>query len=667
MSRIVLHTLSCLFMFSLCSPISAVVPRYRITTLGYTDAEHTREDGYKLSTAWSTELNEAGQVGGLSYRYNNGTRDMGQNAWLYNGTAVTSIGFSGSEYTRSDGYQNSGVNEINSAGQARGFSQKFIGSIDAGYSAWYYDGSNTLDLGLSGGQYAYHTATDLNEAGQVVGVSGSSPRYVRGLHDSWFFDGSKVVQIGLTHGEHSRGDLRSSDAEGLNENGQVYGRSQRYSKDRELGTSAWLFDGQATKRIGLYGAEFTRDDGYQYSGAAGLSNQGIVIGGSYRFKDMSNFGTSAWLYNGTSTVEIGIMDSGHTRSDGYRSSSVAGLNETGFAYGYSERFDGDDNLGSTAWRSDGQTTEAIGLVDAEHTGERGYQEAGLMSLNMNERGDMIGTSRRFNGCNAGLDLGHSAWYFDGQTTKRIGLIGDEYTSSDGYMVSSPYAFSNSGYVAGYSYRFNQGSTQLGFSAWLFNGTETIQVGLTDGEHTSTDGSRFNLGEHLNEAGQLAGVAQLYKGGFDNGGDAWLYDPSLDQTFLLRLSSRSDGFASSSIQHLNEDGVALGTYKLFNEFDNELGDRAFYFTVDDGLHDLGSLVSGGLSANGWAALVGSISTNSFGQILGYGNLLDGSRMAFLLTPIIPEPSSLTLVLCSLLLAARVRGAFISGLFNPYLFL
>jgi len=95
-----------------------------------------------------------------------------------------------------------------------------------------------------------------------------------------------------------------------------------------------------------------------------------------------------------------------------------------------------------------------------------------------------------------------------------------------------------------------------------------------------------------------------------------------------------GYAYSSVAYLGEDGLALGTYTLFDAFDNVLGERAFSFTVADGLHDLGLLIEDGLTASGWDYLADAIRTNSSGQILGQGKLTsqaDG-QMSYLLTPV-----------------------------------
>jgi hypothetical protein len=145
---------------------------------------------------------------------------------------------------------------------------------------------------------------------------------------------------------------------------------------------------------------------------------------------------------------------------------------------------------------------------------------------------------------------------------------------------------------------------------------------------------------LNESGQLIGYSRRYNGGSDQlGQDAWFYDLALDQTFPLQLSTRSDEYAFSSAAYLGEDGLVLGTYNLFDALDNSLGNRAFYFTIADGLHDLGALVDGGLAANGWDRLASVIRANGLGQILGHGKLTSQSgQMAYLLTLAVPEPST-----------------------------
>jgi hypothetical protein len=71
-------------------------------------------------------------------------------------------------------------------------------------------------------------------------------------------------------------------------------------------------------------------------------------------------------------------------------------------------------------------------------------------------------------------------------------------------------------------------------------------------------------------------------------------------------------------------------------------------------DLGALVAGGLGAAGWASLESVTQVNGLLQILGQGELGDGSNVAFLLLPL-PEPGVLVLLLAAALGGwARRRG-------------
>lgn len=106
-------------------------------------------------------------------------------------------------------------------------------------------------------------------------------------------------------------------------------------------------------------------------------------------------------------------------------------------------------------------------------------------------------------------------------------------------------------------------------------------------------------------------------------------------------------------YLSDDGWLLGTYSYIDEFGNNLGDRAFYFSMEEGMHDLGSLVDGGLTAANWSALSWVIRANTSGQIIGRGVMADGSHKAFLLTPIVPEPGGVILALWAVIFASRIR--------------
>jgi formylglycine-generating enzyme required for sulfatase activity len=669
---------------ALSSWVSAyAVPLYHIIPLGIDDSEHTGSNGGKSSGAY--ELNQAGHVLGYSYRFYGGNvlyhgNKPAESVWLYNGAASINIGLTDAEHTRDDGYKysyvgpdfafnvnvtGSGTGKLNEAGQVVGSSYRFNGdATDLGRSVWFYNGANTIKIGLTGPEHTssngrkYSYERQLNDAGQIIG---SSSRY-DGINDlgpsAWLYNGTTTINIGLIGPEYTRNDgFQWSGPQQLNDSGQVLGLSARFVGSPEVGTYiAWLYNGTTTIDIGLAGAEYTRSDGYRHSYAERLNAAGQAIGYSSRYNGGVDLGSTAWLYNGTTTIPIGLTGAEHTHNSGVKSSTPYHLNNAGHVAGVSYRYNGGTtDLGVSAWLYNRATTVPIGLTGPEHTRNDGYKST--YSQHLNQAGIVSGYSLRYNGGSA--DLGHSAWLYNGATTVPIGLTGAEHTRNDDYKYSYPnYPLNEAGQVSGFSLRYNGGSTELGRSAWLYDGAATVPIGFAGPEHTRNDGYKYSQAERLNEAGQVTGSSSRYIGSsVQKGQDAWFYDSTLQQTFTLQLSQRSSGgYAFSRADYLGEDGLVLGTYTLFDALHQSTfgNGRAFYFTVADGLHDLGALVDGGLSTNGWASLASALRANGLGQILGHGRLTSPSAsMAYLLTPV-PEPSTIVLAAAGLgLLFARRR--------------
>jgi hypothetical protein len=634
--------------------------------IGLTGPEHTRNDGAKFSQ--SSALNEAGQVVGYSYRYNGGSTQLGQSAWLYDGATTYDIGLNDSEFTRNDGYKYSApsYDGINEAGQVVGSSTRYNGSTSFGSAAWIYNGSATIQLGLIGPEhtrndgYRSSGASALDEAGHVYGTSQRFNGGSTSLGQSvWFYNGATSTDIGLTSSEYTRNDgYKSSYVSASNKAGTISGVSYRYnSGSSQLGQGIWLFDGANTVQVGFNGSEYTRNDGYRSSSMSQLNQAGRVIGSSERYNGGSTLlGNSAWLYDGANTIQLGYTGSGYTRSDGYSYSFPRQLNEAGRVIGYSSRFNGSANWGNTAWLYDGATTFDIGPTGFEYTGTDGYKNSDTYQLN--KAGQVLGTSQRVNGGGASSNLGFNPWLFDGTKTIPIGLTGSAYTKGSGYRANGAVKLNDAGQVIGWTERYNGGYTQLGQDTWFYNGSTTIAIGLTGTEYTGGDGYRYSQAYLLNEAGQVAGRSLFYNGidKYPVGEDAWFYDPALHQTIRLRLSSSSKGYADSNPTYLGDDGLVLGTYSLYDALDNYLGSRIFSFTVANGLHDLGAMVDGGLAANGWDYLASFARANGQGQILGTGKLTSQTtgQIPYLLTPIsVPEPASCTFAVFSLVGVSLLR--------------
>jgi hypothetical protein len=631
---------------------------YEVQLLGLTDAQHTRDDGYRYSDAFGQ--NGAGQVIGISGRFD-GANDTGSSAWQASGGLTVRIGLADSAHTRDDGYQYSDPFDQNEAGQVIGESQRYSGANDAGWSAWQASGGLTSRIGLADAEHTrddgYQTsnAEQQNQAGQVIGDSRRFDGANGAGWSAWQASGGTSTRIGLADAAHTRDDgYRDSWVEAQNRAGQVIGGSERYSGSASAGESAWQASGGVTARIGLADPTHTRDDGYQRSAAQQQNEAGQVIGDSQRFEGADGAGYSVWQASGGTSMRIGLADAAHTRDDGYQDSviddTIDSLNESGQVIGESQRFNGADFAGKSAWQASGGTTARIGLADAEHTRDDGYQIAN--ALGQNEVGQVIGDSARYSGA---TDIGWSAWQASGGATTRIGLTDALHSRDDGYRDSWVEAQNQAGQAIGGSARYS-GPDSAGESAWQASGGVTRRIGVTDGQHTRADGTQLSLAQDQNEAGQVVGYSARYRGTDDAGQTAWLFDAALGTTFAFDLSATSDGDSFSAFEYLGEDGLALGYYVLFDALDQLLGERAFGFTLADGFFDLGELVAGGLDSAGWDFLARAYEANGAGAIVGLGAGLDGSPMAYQLTPSAnpaPAPAPWALLLSGLLGRAAAR--------------
>jgi hypothetical protein len=749
-------------LLAFCASTCLAVPTYRIEALGLTDIEHTRSDGHHSSHA--RVLNEAGQVVGISRRYNGATAEIGRSVWLYDGTTIN-VSPTGTEFTRSDGYEWHEIEQFNEAGFVLGSSDRFNGSsIEKGYAVWLYDGHSTKTIGLadiehtSPDGYRKIIAEQMNRNGVVIGTSerysdSTSTGLSAWLHDgtatinigltgmeqtssqgrrvnfpeflaesgevvgwayrfngstlvgrsAWLFDGTNTIELGLLDQQHTRNDGYRWTSFNLNQAGQISGGSYQFGADGTgLGHDAWFYQDQATTQIGFFGNEHTRSDGYRWSAAQAMNQAGQVFGRSFRYAGSSPEGQDIWTYMDGEMHNIGLVDIEHQGTTGYRYSELDQINEQGFASGIAHRLEGTSRKGQSAWLYDGHITLKAGLVDDEHTRQDGFKHSEPTKLS--ESGQLIGLSKRFSGGN--VDLGQSAWLANGTSTVRVGLTGPEYTRQDGYRFSEAQHVFETGQVIGISRRYNGGNSDLGESVWYATGVNSINIGLAGTEHTRADGYKFSELQWFNGAGQVAGISYRFVEGSEQiGQDAWFYDPTLNQTFQLNLATQTNGYSYSFVTYFGGDGLVLGIYDLVNEYDQYVGGRAFYFTTTTGVQDLGLSVDGGLTSNGWSYLADAVRQNRLGQIVGTGSLnsQSSSSMAYLLTPItadynndghvdgrdflawqrgesprplsaedlalwqeqygggnslnavsaVPEPHSLTLVLCSLLLATRVR--------------
>jgi len=669
---------------------------YNLTEIGLTGSDYVNiTSSGKAYTSVAQQMNQAGYVRGYSYLRGHIGGGFGEDIWVFDGNSTIPIGLTGSGYdkTSSGPPTRSAVGQdMNEAGQVHGytFRQSPTGA-QLGRDSWFFNGTTTLLIGMVGTDYEYtrstfgiwrtNEAVQMNNAGQVIGYSDrySSTGTNQGKV-AWLFNGTSTRLIGLNAESavpNSAGATYSgSEVKQINEAGQVIGSSGRRSATGSgLGGDTWLFNGSTTQIIGLIGA------GYEYTSGGGGTVRGSLV---YHLNDAgqasgfsrptTNLGfisnsQDAWFFNGINSQRIGLIGGVYQYTDSTgtaRHSYPEQMNQAGHVRGYSFRYNASGNgLGQDTWFFDGISTQFIGLTGTSYEKPSTSLNGGTIRYNyaeeMNNAGHVRGYVERYN--TAGETLGEDAWYFNGTTTQMIGLTGPGYeyaftgTGGGTYRLSATAQMNEAGQVLGTTQRRNSAGDFLGRDAWLFSGTNTQLIGLTGSAYESSPTNttvggtyRNNNIQQLNEAGQVLGYTERVG---SLGQSGWFYDPSTNVTTALEFSFLPDNYSYTAPALLTEEGVVLGSYRLYNG-NTLVGDRAFWWSLDAGFYDLGSLVEGGLTAEGWqylssvygSTVPGEISTTPGGSplyILGTGRTVgqNAGISVYLLTPV-PEPGTWALL-------------------------
>jgi len=609
---------------------------------------------------------------------------------------VEQLGLTGSGYSYSSGgtYLYGAPLGLNDNGQVIGYAERFDSAGDSlGTDSWIFNGTTNIQIGLMGAEYSYaafggtyqqSAPIALDDAGQVVGESYRyDPTGAQMLgQDSWFFNGASTVQIGLTVGSYSYattgGTYQLSAVDQLNNAGQALGTSNRYdSNGNNLGEDTWLFSGSSTQQIGLIGSGYgysTAGGTYQSSQPIAINAAGQVLGISQRYQSGGiGLGQDSWLYDGTSTQQIGLIGSGYsytTATGTYQSSYPVALNNSGQAVGWSIRYNSSGvNLGQDSWIANGTPSLAIGLTGSgfNYSASGGtFQWSAPVAIN--DAGQAVGYSQTYT--SGGAVVGYYSWLFNGTSTRQIGLNGGVYDNG-GPLYSGTMLLNNSGQVVGNAPRYDSHGDSLGQDCWFFDGTATQQIGLTGSNYTySSATGTFQSSQSIaiNKAGQAIGISSRYDAsGNPLGQDGWFFDISTDKTSLLQFSVDSaNDYSNTDPVILTDTGVVLGSYELFSGSTDE-GGYAFYWSAANGFSDLGTLIDGGLSAAGWESLLdvvdaaGAEPDGSPQFILGDG-LMDGQsgNTTYLLSASVPEPTTITSILtgATVLCLRRRRNAFAS---------
>ncbi|WP_432797028.1 hypothetical protein [Poriferisphaera sp. WC338] len=632
---------------------------YEIHTTGLTGHGYEREknDGIMQRISLYGPQNNAGMAIGYSFRYIVPEKYHGADGWVFDGYQTKILGLAGNDYSRMDGdyiFRKSFSHYINEAGHVVGFNWRLGSKNINGQDTWYYDGTNTTQIGLSGNDYEY-LASDggiyrhseikrLYENGTVIGYTKryNASGYTQGK-DIWVYDGSTSNRVNPTTGYLSAGSYVDSTIIATNGNGHILGQSGPVEDYNPLRHIAWQYNGSTSQTIGLNnpnGAIYKESFGVQ------LNNNGLSVG----YSTGNGHPQAIWLHNGNTNATTFIEKNPADTSDMDLHQPVF-INNNGVAVGTAGR-DG-------AWLYDGTNTH---IIKPQHNFKGNIFKNEVIKLT--DSGFVIGkTYHRYkeyappaNILIHDVTLGHNTWISDGTTTRSLGLTGDiyEYTIDPDepwggtYTNSYVRMINESGVTVGVTARARAVNLNRGPDLWYDDGSSVSIIGLYSHEfkyfiQNPSDGSTFkNNIFYLTESGFAGGTTNRYRTGrFSTGQSGWVYDPSTDQTYELTFSKKTTGHAYTQINGITEEGLAYGYYNLYDDENNDLGKRAFLWSVEDGFIDLTSMVTN-LDDKDWQYLGEVKSINENGNIVGWGALndMDGWAMTFILNPtVIPEPSSI----------------------------
>lgn len=427
------------------------------------------EGVYRVSDALS--VNDSGQIIGYSERYNSSGTYLGMDGWLMSNGTTVALGLSGTDYespiSGGDSMQFSSPESQNNAGDVVGTSERLSASgANLGEDTWFYNGSTTVQIGLTGPDYEY---TELDSNNEVIGVYRDSAPPVAHFPEHY-----------------------------LSENGIVAGISSRYAANgASEGTDAWVYDGQSTKMVSLTGARYGTVD--RESQITMMSKGGSVIG--YTFVT-GGTGKDTWVYSGGKTHLAGLTGGKYEKTISnliYSSDTGQAVNDAGESIGESAIEDTTSGFeGSDAWFDDGTSARRIGLsggfyqyTDTAHNNAL-FRSGGALSIN--QAGQVIGESSRYT--STGASLGQGGWFFDPATDLTTELLFST-RSSDQYANIDPTYLSDTGAVVG-SYELYNGSTDVGGRAfwWSLSGGFHDLGAMVDGGLT-TAGWQYLAGFDIN--------------------------------------------------------------------------------------------------------------------------------------------------------------------------
>lgn len=623
--------------------------------------EFTRADGWaeSVTTFFAPSANT---VTGYSTQGLDHPGTLGRGAWAWTPEVGTvRLGYFGPEHTRSDGFRWSQVEAVTSDGWVAGFSTKNPTStgLTRGTMWVWHPSRGQEQIGLFDDLDAPNEFGGMGPGGFVVGTSSlPAPRA------AWVWTpDSGTERLGFFTAQFAHPNTGRTEAQltGHNGAGAAIGLSHRWLTETAEDVVGWARLADGTQHAleytdGELGAPMTR----LYSRPIQVNASERVVGYT-EDRDVNRDRRVAWTWSVQTGLErIGLFDSPEfiSASGDYTSTSLT-LTNSGFTTGLSLLYNGQTqttNIGQAAWiRTPSGETHRMGLFGNAEFGTDPHRQLSS-TLFVNENGEVAGRSRRF------LNLSSRGWatwaWSEATGTVRVGLFGSpEFTRADTYQESTVQAMSDSGSVFGFSHRYLGASLENGRATWVWRADlGTVRTGYFDEVHTqNTTGLQFSENLSWNQSGMVVGRSTRYDSlGAFVGTTLWAFEPGVGSTVPLIFSVSDEGHYHTTFVALTETNWVLGSYFKY-EGNTFIQSRAYIWSADRGFAELGEIVDGGLTANGWTTLFNAYGADGVDLIAGYGRIFDGpasTRGAFVLTGI-PSPGATPALLLVFIVAMRRR--------------
>lgn len=532
-------------------------------------------------------------------------------------------------------------------GWAAAFQDGYTGGAGQGpgQTAWAYDGTGLTQIGFSTGQYITSSNYTYSAPGYQT-ASGALTGYSRTFgttgiangQDAWVYSGGTTTLIphlptsGLTYNSASA-SRRSGYVSGTSMTSQFYSPT---STDRH----AWVYNGSTTTELGIYDATHTAS-GSRHDSYASAPVGNYIRGNSTRFAGgTTNLGSTPWIHNAATGITTAVGYTGGAYTSGNRQqSAVTAVTASGLSVGYSSyAWDGISTwLGSTAWsRSEAGAMTPLSLPGNKYLDPSGNRVERAVAVNAS--GLVAGYSMAdWSTANTSFTSA-DAWLHSGGALQTIPLPNTSFTN--GYTTRMiPSGVNDAGDVAGAVYRYTP-TAGLGAVPWVYHDGSIYQTGLFDADHTNPVGKTQQGVVLIGDSGVVAGTAYKYdSNGSIAGYDGWIFDPVSHTTSALTLSNRLSG--SVYPMFITPEGWVGGFFDNYIT-DTQTNSQAFLWSPDTGLLDFNALLPGGLAAAGIDRVNFVSWVTPGGDIYATVTNTDGSASAAVFQAYVPEPTTLTLL-------------------------